>query len=214
MLTEFIAYVTARLSGGRAHPLTHTWMATRWIEQNSRLDAEERMQELLAQINSFNASPKINSASLTAFLLLDVSAHHCTRELTETYLAGNRAANKAVLRKIDDAARWIGATHELFYRAHKSGRQVIRNSGQLGQVLLGMFRYWNLQNRVRMFRYDDPVPTLWQVTSNLFRYATAAGVQRLPVHAPHRDRKTATIEGEYASLLLLAQLASGSFTAQ
>lgn len=172
------------------------------------------MQELLAQINSFNASPKINSASLTAFLLLDVSMHHSIRELTETYLAGNRAANKAVLNKIDDAARWVGATYELFYRAHKSGKQTIRKSAQLGQVLLGMFRYRNLQNRVRLFRYDDPVPTLWQVTSNLFRYAAATGVYRLPVCAPHRDGKAATIEGEYASLLLLAQLASGSFTAQ
>jgi hypothetical protein len=214
MLTEFIASVTARLSGGRAHPLTHTWSTKRWIQQNARLDADERMQELLAQINSFNASPKVNSASLAAFLLLDVSAHRCIRELTETYLAGNRTANKAVLKKLDDAAHWIGAAYELFYRAHRAAKPAIRQDGQLGQVLLGMFRYWNLQNRVRLFRYDDMVPALWQMTSNLFRYATAAGVHRLPVYAPHRDGKLATIEGEYANLLLLARLASGSFTAQ
>ncbi|MBK9605250.1 MAG: hypothetical protein IPO58_02050 [Betaproteobacteria bacterium] len=214
MLTELIASITARFSGGRAHPLTHTWSTTRWIEQNARLDADERMQELLAQINAFNASPKINAASLSAFLVLDVCAHRCIRELTETYLAGNRAANKAVLKKLDDAARWIGATYELFYRAHKAGKPAIRKDSQLAQVLLGMFRYWNLQNRVRLFRYDNPVPALWQVTSNLFRYATAAGVHRLAVHAPHRDGKQATIEGEYANLLLLARLSSGSFTAQ
>lgn len=214
MLTELIASIAARLSGGRVHPLTHTWSTQRWIQQNSRLDADERMQELLAQVNSFNASPKINSASLAAFVLLDFSAHRCIRELTENYLAGNRAANKAVLKKLDDAAHWIGATYELFYRAHKSGKLAIRKDGQLAQVLLGMFRYWNLQNRVRLFRYDDPVPALWQVTSNLFRYATAAGVHRLPVYAPHRDGKPATVEGEYANLLLLARLASGSFTAQ
>ena len=214
MLTEFIASITARLSGSRAHPLTHTWSTTRWIQQNARLDADERMHELLAQINSFNAAPKINSASLAAFLLLDATAYRCIRELTENYLAGNRAANKAMLKKLDDAARRIGATFELFYRAHKAGKPAIRKEGQLGQVLLGMFRYWNLQNRVRLFRYDDPVPALWQMTSNLFRYATAAGVHRMPVHAPHREGKLATIEGEYATLLLLARLASGSFTAQ
>ena len=214
MLTELIANVTARLSGGRVHPLTHSWSAARWIQQNSRLDADERMQELLALINAFNASPKINSASLSAFLKLDVTAHRCIRELTETYLAGNRTANKAVLKKLDDAARWIGATYELFYRAHKSGKPAIGKDGQLGQVLLGMFRYWNLQNRVRLFRYDEPVPALWQLTGNLFRYATAVGVHRLPVYAPHREGKLATVEGEYANLLLLARLASGSFTAQ
>jgi hypothetical protein len=214
MLTDLVASVTARLSGDRAHPLTHTWSATRWVQQHARLEADERMQELLAQINSFNASPKINSASLAAFLVLDVSAHRCIRELTETYLAGNRTANKAVLKKLDDAARWIGATYELFYRAHRNGKPAIRKDGQLAQVLLGMFRYWNLQNRVRLFRYDEPVSALWQVTSNLFRYATAAGVLRLPVYAPHRSGMPATIEGEYANLLLLARLASGSFTAQ
>jgi hypothetical protein len=214
MLTDLIASLTARLSGGRAHPLTHTWSTKRWIQQNSGLDADGWMQELLARVNSFNASPKINSASLAAFLLLDVSAHRCIRELTESYLAGNRPANKAVLKKLDDAARRIGATYELFYRAHKSGKPAIKKGEQLAQVLLGMLRYWNLQNRVRLFHYDDPVPALWQVTSNLFRYATAAGVHRLPVSAPHRDGKPATIEGEYANLLLLARLASGSFTAQ
>ena len=214
MLTELFANLTARLSGGRAHPLTHSWSTTRWIQQNAKLDADERMQELLALINSFNASPKINAASLAAFLQLDLTAHRCIRELTETYLAGNRAANKTVLKKLDDAARWIGATYELFYRAHKAGKPKIRKDGQLGQVLLGMFRYWNLQNRVRLFRYDEPVPALWQLTSNLFRYATAAGVHRLAVYAPHREGRVATVEGEYANLLLLARLASGSFTAQ
>ncbi len=214
MLTEIFSNLTARLSGGRVHPLTHTWSTARWIKQNSRLDADERMQELLALINSFNASPRINSATLAAFLQLDVTAHRCIRELIETYLAGNRAANKSVLKKLDDAARWIGATYELFYRAHKAGKPAIAKDGQLGQVLLGMFRYWNLQNRVRLFRYDDPVPALWQLTSNLFRYATAAGVHRLAVYAPHREGKVATIESEYANLLLLARLASGSFTAQ
>jgi hypothetical protein len=214
MLTELIAGVTARFSGGRVHPLIHTWSTTRWIQKNSRLDADEQMQELLALVNSFNASPKITSASLAAFLLLDVSAHRWIQELIESYLAGNRAANKPVLKKLDDAARWIGATYELFYRAHKSGKAEIANAGQLGQVLLGMMRYWNLQNRVRLFRYDDPAPVLWPVAANLFHYATGAGVDRLPVHAPHRDGKPATVEGEYASLLLLARLASGSFTPQ
>jgi hypothetical protein len=214
MLTELIANVTARFSGSRAHPLTHTWSTTRWIQENSGLDAEDWLQELLPQIGSFNASPKINPASLAAFLLLDASVHRHIRELTETYLAGNRTANKAVLKTLDEAARRMGATYELFYRAHRNGNSAIRKESELGAVLLGMFRYWNLQNRVQLFRYDEPVPALWQVTSDLFRYAQAEGVHRLPVPAPHRGSKVATIEGEYANMLLLARLASGSFTAQ
>ena len=214
MLTEFFAIVTARVSGGRAHPLIHTWSTARWIQKHSQLDADERLQELLGLVNSFNASPTINSASLPAFLLLDASAHRCIQELIESYLAGNRAANKALLKKIDDTARWIGATYELFYRAHKAGKPAITKTGQLGQVLLGMYRYWNLQNRVRLFRYDDPPPAVWRVTASLFQYASGAGVHRLPVYAPHRNGAPVTIESEYASLLLLARLATGSFTAQ
>src|SRR4051812_4788810 len=108
MLTELIANLKARLLGSRAHPLTHSWLAARWLERNALLDPDERTQELLTEINSFNASPRLNSATLSAFLLFDAGASHCIRELIETYLGGNRAANKAVLRKLDDAARWFG----------------------------------------------------------------------------------------------------------
>jgi hypothetical protein len=208
-----IASLTARLSAGRAHPFTHTWMANRWLQQNSQLDPDERMQDLLAQASSFNASPKLNSASLAAFLQFDLSVHRCIRELIETYLAGNRAASKSVLRRLDDAARLFGATYELFYRAHRNGKPAIRKQGQLAQVILGMLHYRNLQSRVRLFHYDEPVPALWQIASSLYRYAVGAGIHRLAVYAPHREGRLATIEGEYANLLLLARLASGSFTA-
>jgi hypothetical protein len=213
MLDDLIASLTARLSAGRAHPFTHTWMANRWLQQNSQLDPDERMQDLLAQASSFNASPKLNSASLAAFLQFDLSVHRCIRELIETYLAGNRAASKSVLRRLDDAARLFGATYELFYRAHRNGKPAIRKQGQLAQVILGMLHYRNLQSRVRLFHYDEPVPALWQIASSLYRYAVGAGIHRLAVYAPHREGRLATIEGEYANLLLLARLASGSFTA-
>ena len=214
MLEELIASLTARLSAGRAHPFTHTWMATRWLQQNAQLDPDERMQDLLAQASAFNASPKLNSASLAAFLLFDVSVHRCIRELIETYLAGNRAASKSVLRRLDDAARLFGATYEQFYRAHRNGKPVIRKQGQLAQVILGMLHYRNLQSRVRLFHYDEPVPALWQIASSLYRYAVGSGIHRLAVYAPHREGRLATIEGEYSNLLLLARLAGGSFTAQ
>jgi hypothetical protein len=213
MLDEIIASLTARLSAGRAHPFTHSWLTARWLQQNAQLDADERMQELLAQASSFNASPKLNAPSLRAFLLFDVSVNRCIRELVETYLAGNRAASKSVLRRLDDASRLFGATYELFYRAHRNGKPAIKKPGQLAQVILGMLHYRNLQSRVRLFHYDEPVPALWQVTSSLYRYAVGAGINRLPVYAPHREGRLATIEGEYANLLLLARLASGSFTA-
>ncbi|MEO8134655.1 MAG: hypothetical protein ABI831_11835, partial [Betaproteobacteria bacterium] len=54
---------------------------------------------------------------------------------------------------------------------------------------------------------------LWQVANSIHRYSVAEGINRLPVSAPHRDRKM-TVEGEYANLLLLARLSTGSFTAQ
>src|SRR2546421_4776004 len=129
--------------------------------------------------------------------------------MTESYLAGNRTANKAMLKRIDDAARSLGATYELFLRGHKSGRPTLRKDDRLAQVLLGMFRYRNLQNRVRLFRYEEPLPSAWQATNALYRYAIANGVHRTPARAPHRDGKPTTIEGEYAILLLVARLASG-----
>ena len=214
MLSELTAGVLARLSGSRAHPLLHVWSATRWIRQSARLDPDERIGELLVHINEFNAAPRLTLASLDAFLLIDATANRGLRALTESYLAGNRTANKAMLKKIDDAARSLGATYELFLRAHKTGRPAIRKNELLAQVLLGMFHHRNLQNRVRMFRYDEPLQTTWQATNALFRYAIATGIHRLSVRAPHRDGKQATIEGEYAILLLIARLSSGSFTAQ
>jgi hypothetical protein len=214
MLDELFASLSARLSAGRAHPFTHTWAASRWLQQHAQLDADERMQEYLAQASSFNASPKLGSPALAAFLQFDVSVNRCIRELIETYLAGNRAASKSVLRRLDDAARLFGATYELFYRAHRNGKPLIRKPGQLAQVILGMLHYRNLQSRVRLFHYDEPVPVLWQIASSLYRYAVGAGINRLAVYAPHRDGRLATIEGEYANLLMLARLASGSFTAQ
>ena len=214
MLNEMTAGFIARLSGGRAHPLAHSWSAARWIRQHARLDADERIGELVAHINSFNAAPKLNAASLNAFLLIDADASRALDELIESYLAGNRTANKAMLKKIDDAARSLGATYELFLRAHKTSKPALRKDEQLAQVLLGMFHYRNLQNRVRLFRYDEPLQTVWQATNSLFRYAMVAGVHRLAVRAPHRDEKPATIEGEYAILLLVARLSTGSFTAQ
>src|SRR4029079_11836994 len=156
MLDELIASVTARLSAGRAHPFTHTSAATRWLQQNAPLDPSERMQELLAQASSFNASPKLNGASLSPFLPLDGQVNRCIRELIETYLAGNRAASKSVLRRLDDASRLFGATYELFYRAHRNETPPIRKPGQLAQVILGMLHYRNLQSRVRLFHYDEP----------------------------------------------------------
>ncbi len=214
MLDELIASMTARLSGGRAHPFTHTWLATRWLQRHAQLDADDRMQEFLAQANSFNASPKLNAPSLAAFLLFDVAVNRCIREMIETYLAGNRAASKAVLRRLDDASRLFGATYELFYRAHRNAKPAIRKHGQLAQVILGMLHYRSLQSRVRLFHYDEPLPTLWQIASSLYRFAVGAGINRQAVYAPHRDGRLATIEGEYATLLLLARLSSGSFTAQ
>ena len=89
--------------------------------------------------------------------------------LIETYLAGNRAASKSVLRRLDDASRLFGATYELFYRAHRNGKPAIRKQGQLAQVILGMLHYRNLQSRVRLFHYDEPVPALWQIASSLLR---------------------------------------------
>ena len=214
MLSELTAGLVARLSGSRAHPLLHTWAASRWIAQTARLEPDERVPELLTHINAFNAAPRLNSASLNALLVIDATANRLLRALTESYLAGNRTANKAMLKKIDDAARSLGATYELFLRAHKIGRPTIRTDDQLAQVLLGMFHYRNVQNRVRLFRYDDPLPSSWQATNALYRYAMANSVDRLAVHAPHREGKPATIEGEYATLLLIARLSSGSFTAQ
>ena len=95
MLDELFASLSARLSAGRAHPFTHAWAATRWLQQHAQLDADERMQEYLAQASSFNASPKLGSPALAAFLQFDVSVNRCIRELIETYLAGNRAASKS-----------------------------------------------------------------------------------------------------------------------
>src|SRR4051812_14121739 len=101
MLTELTTGLIARLSGGRAHPLLHTVAGARWIRNTARLDPDERVNDLLGHINSFNAAPKLNVASLNAFLLVDTAANRALRALTETYLAGNRTANKAMLKKID-----------------------------------------------------------------------------------------------------------------
>jgi hypothetical protein len=114
-----------------------------------------------------------------------------------------------VLRRLDDASRLFGATYELFYRAHRNAKPTIRKPGQLAQTVLGMLHYRNLQSRVRLFHYDEPLPTLWQIASSLIRFAVGAGINRLQVYAPHRDGKLATIEGEYANLVLLARLSSG-----
>jgi len=214
MLTALLPYINARLFGRHAHPLTHPWLVTRWLARNAQVDTDGRMQALLTEINSFNASPRLSAASLAAFLQVDVVASRGIGELIETYLAGNRAANKAVLRKLEDASRWFGATYELFYRAHRAGKPAIKSRENLALVLLGMLRYRNLHNRIRLFRYDDPPGALWQVANSIYRYAVAEGINRLPVSAPHRDRKPVTVEGEYANLLMLARLSTGSFTAQ
>jgi hypothetical protein len=151
---------------------------------------------------------------LSAYFVYDIAASRSVRQLVETYLAGNRAANKAVLRKVEDAARWFGATYELFYRAHRAGASPMRNKEDLARVLVGMLHYRNIQNEVRLFRYDDPSPALWQIGNSIFRHATSEDVHRLPVLAPHAEGRTVTVESEYASLLMLARLSTGSFTAQ
>jgi hypothetical protein len=214
VLNELTAGIVARLSGNRAHPLLHPVAAARWIRNSSRLDADERLSELLAHINAFNAEPNLNVASLQALLLVDAAAARALRALTESYLAGNRTANKAMLKRIDDAARSLGATYELFLRGHKAARPLLRNQPLLAHVLLGMFHYRNVQNRVRLFRYEEPPPAAWQATNSLYRYAMVSNVHRVVVRAPHRDGKPATVESDYATLLLVARLASGSFTAQ
>ena len=214
MLTDLAAGVVARLSGTRAHPLLHPVAATRWIRRSARSDTDERLAELLGHVNAFNAEPRLNGASLEAFLLIDTAASRLLRTLTEAYLAGNRTANKAMLKRIDDASRSFGGTYELFLRAHKSGSAPLRKNEQLARVLLGMIHYRNVQTRIRLFRYEEPQPSAWQATNALFRYAVANGAHRVAVPAPHRGGKPATIEAEYAILLLVSRLASGSFTAQ
>ena len=214
MLSDIAAGIVARLCGSRAHPLMHPVAARRWISETSRLDADERLADLLVHINEFNAAPRLSTTSLDAFAVIDDAATRALRAMTESYLAGNRTANKSMLKRIEDAARSLGATYELFLRGHKAGRPALRKPEQLAHVLLGMVRYRNVQNRVRLFRYEEPQPVAWQATNALYRYAMANNLHRLPIRTAHRDAKSATIESEYAVLLLVARLASGSFTAQ